>query len=118
MSSSAAVEEAIQEILPGESINEDNLYPLSNTPPSQSENDSLGLTPVPSPRVTTSMPSPHPSNAYSSSPKAASQAAALPQWGKIIFSFSCLGTDKYSVSLLSIYMVFRKHGKMFHSMFV
>ncbi|KAH1007759.1 hypothetical protein HUJ04_004954 [Dendroctonus ponderosae] len=81
MSSSAAVEEAIQEILPGESINEDNLYPLSNTPPSQSENDSLGLTPVPSPRVTTSMPSPHPSNTYSSSPKASSQASALPQWG-------------------------------------
>lgn len=82
MSSSAAVEEAIQEILPGESITEDNLYPLSNTPPSQSENDSLGLTPVPSPRVSTSMPSPHPSNTYSTSPKTSSQASGLPsQWG-------------------------------------
>ncbi|XP_050306418.1 uncharacterized protein LOC126743390 isoform X2 [Anthonomus grandis grandis] len=65
MSSSAEVEEAIQEVLPGESLNEDNLYPLSNTPPSQSENDSLGLTPVPSPQVSTSIPSPHPSSSQS-----------------------------------------------------
>ncbi|XP_076267674.1 uncharacterized protein LOC143200833 isoform X3 [Rhynchophorus ferrugineus] len=84
MSSSAAVEEAIQEILPGESIHEDSLYPLSNTPPSQSENDSLGLsTPVPSPRVvSTSLPSPHPGNAFSPSPKTACQTTSLGnQWG-------------------------------------
>lgn len=81
MSSSAAVEEAIQEILPGESITEDSLYPLSNTPPSQSENDSMGLTPEPSPRVAPSMPSPITSNVYAS-PKAV-QSTALPnQWGK------------------------------------
>ncbi|XP_066146816.1 zinc finger protein 541 isoform X3 [Euwallacea fornicatus] len=80
MSSSAAVEEAIQEILPGESINEDNLYPLSNTPPSQSENDSLGLTPEPSPRVASSIPSPHAT--YVTSPKTSASGAALPnQWG-------------------------------------
>ncbi|XP_030764094.1 flocculation protein FLO11 isoform X2 [Sitophilus oryzae] len=84
MSSSAAVEEAIQEILPGESITEDSLYPLSNTPPSQSENDSLGLsTPVPSPRiVSTSIPSPHPGNSFSPSPKTSCSTSALgTQWG-------------------------------------
>ncbi|KAL1512796.1 hypothetical protein ABEB36_002325 [Hypothenemus hampei] len=79
MSSSAAVEEAIQEILPAESINEDNLYPLSNTPPSQSETDSLGLTPVPSPRVASSMPSPHPSNSFSPSSKS-QQTPIINQW--------------------------------------
>jgi len=86
MSSSAAVEEAIQEILPGESITEDSLYPLSNTPPSQSENDSLGLTPEPSPRVAPSIPSPITSNVYAS-PKGV-QSTALPnQWGKYTICF-------------------------------
>ncbi|XP_074037248.1 uncharacterized protein isoform X4 [Leptinotarsa decemlineata] len=63
MSSSAAVEEALEEVLPGET-----LYPLTNSPSPQSP---LGLTPVPSPIssiVSTSVPSPHPSTTYSPSP--------------------------------------------------
>ncbi|CAG9762190.1 unnamed protein product [Ceutorhynchus assimilis] len=78
MSSSAAVEEAIQEILPAESMNEDNLYPLSNTPPSHSESDSLGLTPVPSPRVATSISSPHASGGFSAKN---SNQTSQNQWG-------------------------------------
>ncbi|XP_018579373.1 uncharacterized protein LOC108917312 isoform X2 [Anoplophora glabripennis] len=63
MSSSAAVEEALEEVLPGEPI-----YPLTNSPTPQSP---LGLTPVPSPIssiVTTSDPSPLPSTTFSPSP--------------------------------------------------
>ncbi|XP_060525589.1 uncharacterized protein LOC132701551 isoform X3 [Cylas formicarius] len=75
MSSSAAVEQAIQEVLPGESITEDNIYPLSNTPLSlKAENDSLGLTPVPSPIVTTSEPSPHTSATFSPTPNTSSMS--------------------------------------------
>lgn len=63
MSDSAAVEEALEEILPGEPI-----YPLTSSPSPQSP---LGLTPVPSPIsniVTSSVPSPHTSSKFSSSP--------------------------------------------------
>ncbi|KAJ8928444.1 hypothetical protein NQ314_019033, partial [Rhamnusium bicolor] len=63
MSSSAAVEEALEEVLPGEPI-----YPLTNSPSPQSP---LGLTPVPSPIssiVTTSVSSPHTSTTFSPSP--------------------------------------------------
>ncbi|KAG5878830.1 hypothetical protein JTB14_023953 [Gonioctena quinquepunctata] len=63
MSSSAAVEEALEEVLPGEP-----LYPLTNSP---SPSSPLGLTPVPSPIssiVSTSVPSPHPSTSFSPSP--------------------------------------------------
>ena len=63
MSSSAAVEEALEEVLPGESIGADDLYPsLSNSPPPQSPL-SVGLTPVASPLSNipnTSVSSPHP----------------------------------------------------------
>ncbi|RZC33533.1 mucin-12, partial [Asbolus verrucosus] len=70
MSSSAAVEEALEEVLPGESIPTDDIYPLTNSPPPQSPL-SVGLTPVPSPLsniVTTSVPSPHPSTTFTPSP--------------------------------------------------
>lgn len=70
MSSSAAVEEALEEVLPGESIPSDDIYPLTNSPPPQSPL-SVNLTPVPSPlsnTVTTSVPSPHPSTTYTPSP--------------------------------------------------
>lgn len=46
MSSSAAVEEALEEVLPGESITGDELYPLSNSPQSPLH---VNLTPVHSP---------------------------------------------------------------------
>lgn len=63
MSSSAAVEEALEEVLPGESIPADELYSsLTNSPPPQSPL-SVGLTPVPSPLSSipnTSVSSPHP----------------------------------------------------------
>lgn len=63
MSSSAAVEEALEEVLPGESIPADELYSsLTNSPPPQSPL-SVGLTPVPSPLSnipSSSVPSPHP----------------------------------------------------------
>lgn len=69
MSSSAAVEEALEEVLPGESISADDLYPLTNFTAPQSPL-SVGLTPVPSPisNIVTSSPSPHHSSTYSSSP--------------------------------------------------
>ncbi|XP_044266026.1 uncharacterized protein LOC123012213 isoform X5 [Tribolium madens] len=70
MSSSAAVEEALEEVLPGESIPTDDIYPLTNSPPPQSPL-SVGLTPVPSPLsniVTTSVPSPHTSTTFTPSP--------------------------------------------------
>ncbi|XP_017769279.1 PREDICTED: uncharacterized protein LOC108557319 isoform X2 [Nicrophorus vespilloides] len=56
MSTSAEVEEALEEVLPGESIAADELYPsLTNSPPPQSPL----LTPVPSPNIPTStVPSP------------------------------------------------------------
>ncbi|KAJ8958723.1 hypothetical protein NQ318_016451, partial [Aromia moschata] len=62
MSSSAAVEEALEEVLPGEPI-----YPLTNSPSPQSP---LGLTPVssPMPSIATSSSSPHPSTNFSPSP--------------------------------------------------
>lgn len=63
MSSSAAVEEALEEVLPGEFIPADELYSsLTNSPPPQSPL-SVGLTPVPSPLSnipSSSVPSPHP----------------------------------------------------------
>lgn len=63
MSSSAAVEEALEEVLPGEFIPADELYSsLTNSPPPQSPL-SVGLTPVPSPlssMPSSSVPSPHP----------------------------------------------------------
>lgn len=70
MSSSEAVEEALEEVLPGESITNDDIYPLTNSPPPQSPL-SVGLTPVPSPLsnvVTTSVSSPHPSTTFAPSP--------------------------------------------------
>lgn len=71
MSSSAAVEEALEEVLPGESIAADELYPsLTNSPPPQSPL-SVGLTPVPSPLSnipTTTVSSPHPSTTFTPSP--------------------------------------------------
>lgn len=71
MSSSAAVEEALEEVLPGESIAADDLYPsLTNSPPPQSPL-SIGLTPVPSPlsnMPNTSVPSPHTQANYVPSP--------------------------------------------------
>ncbi|XP_068893870.1 uncharacterized protein [Tenebrio molitor] len=70
MSSSAAVEEALEEVLPGESIPTDDIYPLTNSPPPRSPL-SVGLTPVPSPLsniVTTSVSSPHPSTTFAPSP--------------------------------------------------
>ncbi|XP_057664122.1 mucin-5AC isoform X3 [Diorhabda carinulata] len=61
MSSSAAVEEALEEVLPGEPI-----YPLTNSPSPQSP---LGLTPVPSPiSNTVSTSDPQPSTKFSTSP--------------------------------------------------
>lgn len=65
MSSSAAVEEALEEVLPGETISNDDIYPLTNSPTPQSP-ISVGLTPVPSPLqniATTSVASPH-QNSY------------------------------------------------------
>lgn len=62
MSDSAAVEEALEEILPGEPI-----YPLTSSPSPQSP---LGLTPVPSPIsniVSSSIPSSHSSSKFSHS---------------------------------------------------
>ncbi|KRT84188.1 hypothetical protein AMK59_2273, partial [Oryctes borbonicus] len=71
MSSSAAVEEALEEVLPGESIAADDLYPsLTNSPPPQSPL-SIGLTPVPSPLPNipnTSVTSPHTQTNFVSSP--------------------------------------------------
>ncbi|XP_072389156.1 uncharacterized protein [Diabrotica undecimpunctata] len=63
MSSSAAVEEALEEVLPGEPI-----YPLTNSPSPQSP---LGLTPVPSPIsniVTTTDSQPATATSFSPSP--------------------------------------------------
>lgn len=73
MSSSEAVEEALEEVLPGESITNDDIYPLTNSPPPQSPL-SVGLTPVPSPLsnvVTTSVSSPHSSTTFTPSPSTA-----------------------------------------------
>ncbi|KAF5271731.1 hypothetical protein FQA39_LY08054 [Lamprigera yunnana] len=70
MSSSAAVEEALEEVLPGESISTDDIYPLTNSPTPQSPL-SVGLTPVASPLSnipTSSVSSPHPSTTYTPSP--------------------------------------------------
>lgn len=70
MSSSAAVEEALEEVLPGETIAADDIYPLTNSPTPQSPL-SVGLTPVASPLsnvVATSAPSPHPNTNYTQSP--------------------------------------------------
>ncbi|KAK4885195.1 hypothetical protein RN001_001466 [Aquatica leii] len=70
MSSSAAVEEALEEVLPGESISTDDIYPLTNSPTPQSPL-SVGLTPVSSPLSnipTSSVSSPHPSTTYTPSP--------------------------------------------------
>ncbi|XP_049826853.1 uncharacterized protein LOC109598471 isoform X2 [Aethina tumida] len=67
MSSSAAVEEALEEVLPGETISNDDLYPLSNSPSPQSP---IGLTPVQSPLpniATTAVSSPHPTTTFSAS---------------------------------------------------
>lgn len=69
MSSSAAVEEALEEVLPGETISNDDIYPLTNSPTPQSP-ISVGLTPVPSPLpniTTTTVTSPHQSNSYTPS---------------------------------------------------
>lgn len=69
MSSAAAVEEALEEVLPGESISPDDIYPsLSNSPPPQSP-ISVAMTPVPSPlssipTSTTSASSPRPQNSF------------------------------------------------------
>ncbi|KAK9869215.1 hypothetical protein WA026_002966 [Henosepilachna vigintioctopunctata] len=69
MSSSAAVEEALEEVLPGESIAADDIYPLSDspTPPSPV---SVGLTPSQSPlsnipSSSTSTPGSNSSNTFS-----------------------------------------------------
>uniref|UniRef100_A0A1Y1LPB3 Transcriptional-regulating factor 1 n=2 Tax=Photinus pyralis TaxID=7054 RepID=A0A1Y1LPB3_PHOPY len=70
MSSSAAVEEALEEVLPGESISTDDIYPLTNSPTPQSPL-SVGLTPVASPLSNipaSSVSSPHPSTTYTPSP--------------------------------------------------
>ncbi|KAK9739724.1 ELM2 domain [Popillia japonica] len=71
MSSSAAVEEALEEVLPGENIAADDLYPsLTNSPPPQSPL-SIGLTPVPSPLSNipnTSVASPHTQTNFVPSP--------------------------------------------------
>lgn len=69
MSSAAAVEEALEEVLPGESISPDDIYPsLSNSPPPQSP-ISVAMTPVPSPlssipTSSSSVSSPHPPNTF------------------------------------------------------
>lgn len=69
MSSAAAVEEALEEVLPGESISPDDIYPsLSNSPPPQSP-ISVAMTPVPSPlssipTSTTSVSSPRPPTSF------------------------------------------------------
>lgn len=70
MSSSAAVEEALEEVLPGETMAADDIYPLTNSPTPQSPL-SVGLTPVASPLsnvATNSVPSPHPNNNFTQSP--------------------------------------------------
>lgn len=73
MSSSAAVEEALEEVLPGETIPADDLYPsLTNSPPPPPSPISIGLTPIPSPLPnvpTSSVQSPHPTFAQSSNPQ-------------------------------------------------
>lgn len=70
MSSSAAVEEALEEVLPGESMAADEFYPsLTNSPPPHSPL-SVGLTPVASPMSnlpTSTISSPHPSSTFTSS---------------------------------------------------
>ncbi|XP_025830950.1 uncharacterized protein LOC108738669 isoform X2 [Agrilus planipennis] len=70
MSSSAAVEEALEEVLPGETISSDDIYPLTNSPNPQSPL-SVGLTPVASPLpIVSNQPvsSPHPVPTYTISP--------------------------------------------------
>ncbi|XP_044744094.1 uncharacterized protein LOC123306258 isoform X2 [Coccinella septempunctata] len=69
MSSSAAVEEALEEVLPGESIAADDIYPLSDSPDPSSPVP-VGLTPSPSPlsnMPSTSKPTtlPNTSNSFS-----------------------------------------------------
>lgn len=69
MSSAAAVEEALEEVLPGENISPDDIYPsLSNSPPPQSP-ISIAMTPVPSPlssipTSSSSVSSPHPPTSF------------------------------------------------------
>lgn len=72
MSSSAAVEEALEEVLPGETISNDDIYPLTNSPTPQSP-ISVGLTPVPSPlpNISTSVASPHQNNTFTPSSNSA-----------------------------------------------
>lgn len=88
MSSSAEVEEALEEVLPGETISNDDIYPLTNSPTPQSPL-SVGLTPVASPLsniANTSSASPRPSanftpspsNAFSMSPHFPLQSQMMP----------------------------------------
>lgn len=69
MSSSAAVEQALEEVLPGETMSNDDIYPLTNSPTPHSPIP-VGLTPVPSPLpniATTSVASPHQNTTYTPS---------------------------------------------------
>lgn len=83
MSSSAAVEEALEEVLPGETINGDEFYPsLTNSPPPQSP-ISVGLTPVASPMSNippTTIPTTHPQTTPPSSSNSIINFIMSPQY--------------------------------------
>ncbi|CAH0550552.1 unnamed protein product [Brassicogethes aeneus] len=111
MSSSAAVEEALEEVLPGESITNDDIYPLSSSPSPQSP---IGLTPVQSPLpISSTVSSPLPpttftvtnSNGFNISPQYTLQSQMMPNSEDPLLSSSSITRKRFELNGIPLRVV-------------